>query len=354
MDKDKQNQNGGEVSSNLEDNLTEIREQESAGAEIEEQLAAGEAEYKEMEPTEEEQKGPQRETAEKKTNAGLITLVVVLALALAAAVGWGVWQMVQNGRQEAETGTGTGTEKDEDDKHEREGEGAKVEEVALDDPVVQRLWHNFDAVEFGRVGGEGPLREASFYINADALAGNPSKELMTGIALQTIPEYKYCEGWLNNDYGDSRNPQGCYDGDRVRVKIKEIFGKDVTFQDGDIAGANYCGRYEYSAKNHEFYAEGMGCGGNGGEAVERGLYKAEREGDKLYLYEGALGATPGAIYHIKLPNDENELLDYDRPLNFAGDDGYILLDHLDEVDQFKWTFKKNADGEYVFAGLERL
>lgn len=349
MDKDKQNQNGGEASSNLEDNLTEIREEESVGAEIEEQLVAGEVEYKEVEPAEEERKEPQRETVEKKTNAGLITLVVVLALALAAAVGRGVWQMVQNGRQEAETGTDTGPEKDEDDKHEGEGEGAKVEEVALDDPVVQRLYEQFAPLSSLYWGG------ADFYVDHDAKSGNPSKKQMLLIAYANAKSSE-CKVSHWSLLGYDAASDGCYEGKEIIRKVQEIFGKDITLNAEDTIGYG-CG-WSYDDVNDEFYSQGQGCGGMY-PWVLRGLYHAERDDERIYLYEVAAVTPCNESLFCYIGEDE---VVSDRPIDFLDEFNTSnpeptiteMIEHKDKLDKFKWTFKKNADGEYVFAGLERL
>jgi len=290
----------------------------------------------------------------KKSNEKplLIGIIVVLMLCLAGAVTYGV--IVTNRLREKEETAQGETGKDETEKDEPADGGDEVKELALDNALVQRLYHNFDGVTDGRVGGAGPTQEARFYVDENALSGNPSNGLMAGVAIEVIPKTWYCKGWLNGDYVSVLNDDGCYNGQAVRRKIKEMFGKDVEFVDGERATSNYCGSYLYSAKNDEFYTDADGCGGSGGEMVERELYKAERVGDRIYLYEMAVVNTPEGWYRILGPNAEGEILDHDNEVAPMDGGEFKISEYSDNVDHFKWAFEKTADGDYVFKGLERV
>lgn len=300
-----------------------------------------------------EKKAPVVLEPKKKTDKTpfLIGVIVVLALCLAGAVTYGV--IVTNRLREKEEVSQGETGKDETDKDEPTTDENKLEELALDNALVQRLYHNFDGVSDGKVGG-GPTQEARFYVDESALSGNPSNGLMAGVAIEVVPKDWYCKGWLNGDYSSALNQDGCYNGQAVRRKVKEMFGKDVEFLDGERATSEYCGSYLYSAKNDEFYTDADGCGGSGGQMIDRELYKAERDGNRIYLYEMAVVNTPGALYRILEPNAEGEILDENKEVVLKDGEEFTLSGYSDEVDHFKWTFEKTADGDYAFTGLEKV
>lgn len=296
----------------------------------------------------------------------LVGIIVVLVLGLAGVITWGVIETQKNKDDTAQNN---------DEQKPANLEQGELKELALDNGLVQRLYHNFDGTLASGSGGEP--QEQMFYLDEEALSGNPSKEVMIGIAIEVLPRKGYCAGW-NGDpayYYDGKvsdwsmqSSKDCYAEEAVKRKIKEIFGKDVNFSDGDVAMSKYCGHYEYSARNQEFYTPAASCGGSGGTVIMRELYKAEGDADKIYLYDAVAVDGMDKIYQIRHPNSEGDLiLDkdrvvYDKECTSDTDSGlwgcknepFDISNHIDQLDHFKWTFTKTADGDWAFAGLEQV
>lgn len=223
------------------------------------------------------------------------------------------------------------------EKMERENGG--VEQLSLDNELVQRLYGKFERVGLWMSGTE------NFYVDEEVRNGDLSKALMIAVAMPSVAGTGDipCTGEYDGVIGDS-----CYSGDTIRARIKEIFGEDVSFEDGDRNDDVTC-RWEYSAKNDEFYGF-VGCGGSCQYRVHRDLDRAEQQGDNIYLYETAYGETCQALYHVN--GDLIAEMKFDENGNVVK--GFEADDYRDQMDQFKWTFTKNNEENYVFAGLEQV
>lgn len=259
---------------------------------------------------------------------------VVLGVILVALAGVGIWMVI--GRQSAEPGVGEGPGDTAMADKEPEGRDV-VTELALDDELVQRLYGEFDRVGLSMSG------TIDFY--ADGSDGDLDKSMMIAVAMPSVAGESNtpCRG----EYDGMIGP-GCYDGETIRQRIKHIFGEDVSFEDGDRNGNMTC-RWEYSEKNDEFYGL-VGCGGTCLYGLGRILDRAERDSDRLYLYETAYGETCQGLYHVN--GDVIAEVEFDADGNLVS--GYVFDDYKDQLDKFKWTFVKNTEGNYIFEKLEKL
>lgn len=301
---------------------------------------------------------PEQQKSRKKLIIGVVIGVLVLAL-----IGVGVWLVLGRGEgvsdvpDELETSRGGAEEKPEED---GDQEVSGVVEVSVDDEVVRRVYNNFSHAESAWDNG------VLFYV--EALRGSLSRDQMMKMAFYKLQEERaqgddgsveanYCKGehpmagneeWLATD---------CYSGQEMRDKIEELFGiDDFIFAEGDEA-ATVC-RYPYDTENDEFY-QTKWCGGAVSRFLIRKLLKAEKDEERLYLYEKAVfwSALSGEEGFYKL--GENgwdvpvEELSWSEPW-FETVGEVIETPESDElVDQFKWTFRKDGEN-YVFESLEKV
>ena len=279
-------------------------------------------------------------TAPKKPKSPLmIGVVAVLFLALSGASIWGGVETMKNQELTAELAQVNNANE------------TQLETLTLDNTIVQRLYRDFDGLKDSRFG------TPRFYTDPETAKGNPDRELMKLIAISNIKQDD-CRGHypVESDPNADYSVHGCYDGERVAFKIKERFGKVVTFEDGKMIGGDTCGRWVYSAENSEFYSDSMGCDRDEVAIVEHAPYAIERKGDMLYVYEMAVISGPdGTKYDFaEMNSDGNYIGERLENLELSDDGSVDLLANRERLSNFKWTFRRTTDGNYVFAGLERL
>lgn len=303
----------------------------------------------------------------KKANAkGRKTLVVVIILAVVLIIAGIVVSVILGGRDKDGNNDKQEGNGDENAAVVEKPEGAdeseaQLVELSLDDEVVNRVYEGFSHVE--SAWDDGML----FYV--EALRGGLSRNQIMKMAFYRLQAERfasddgsgtvnYCRGehpmvgseeWLATD---------CYSGEEMRNEIKKLFGiDDFAFVEGDEA-ATAC-RFPYDAENDEFY-QTKWCGGAASAFLIRKLYKAEKDEDRLYLYEKAVFWTTRAGEEegfYKLGDDGWNVLIEGLVWNELG------LEQVAEViddprgdelfDRFKWTFRLDEEGNYVFEGLER-
>lgn len=365
----------------LENNLDEIKTEQAAGAQIEEKLANVTNTNEQAERgtaaqvtqaanvantapagdflTPAEEQAQKAQLAEKRgVNVPLIVLIAIVVLALAAVAGMAATKLLGNDEQKE---PGTSLEGGGAAGEENEGNNStNVEELAVDDEVVQRLYGNFNGISELFDGWWG------FY--ADGVQnGIIDRDKMLLLAGGNLP-MGTCIG--EYEYGNGGNViDGCISGEAVRQKVLEMFGKELELMEDDKIGA-MCGGKQYDAANDEFHQVDIGCGGASSSRLSRVLEGAEKSGDDIYLYEKAMLFDELEYYHIAETSSDGvaglfgeKIGEYETPPyeDFESNDDYNEWLSSNERnltneygDTFKWTFTKNAEGNYVFAGLERL
>ncbi len=309
---------------------------------------------------------------QKKTFVGMMIVLMVVLLVAAGLVTFVFWwtkELATEMTDRVDSGGETVAVEEPEEKP-AEPETPKVEELSLDDETVQRLYGNFES--FWGINGFGFTQFYELINGTD----EQRKNAMIGQILLNM-QGEVCTNNSNTDM------VRCYDGDKVREGLGSLFGR----QDIELTGLSEygpCGGGRYNAERDE-YELGFACGGSGPAQLKRWLYKAEVEGDNIYVYDlaenwaaeftddeyveflrnvhchtdaqwqcGSLefDGKPGSLMNIPsdvvLVNDSDERK-YDESLKRVN-----FLEYADELDEYKWTFTKNDDGEYVFTGLEKI
>ena len=140
----------------------------------------------------------------------------------------------------------------------------------------------------------------------------------------------------------------------IESNFKKIFGPDMNYYNGDVEESNTCldiGEYKDGA-----YIRQRGCGGDSvySTIIYTKTYKAQQTEDNIYVYEYVQSVTvglkdpmnyqsDGVAYLLDKQGNKLEEIDYDNYESIARkriNDG--------KADTYKWTFKKQSDGNYYF------
>lgn len=287
---------------------------------------------------------PSKARTKSKKKVFVVALTIVLVLTLICGVVWLVASRNMSGDETVGGATGTIYENYGGEYGEAAAEPGSKDEVvvlSMDDELVQRLYRQFD------------VTNGQAYLYPDLFMNEYAKSTMAGVAAQNIlPE------------------QSDYDAELVKQKVKDIFGVDIVFEDGDKVAVFSPGRsyYEYSAENDKIHFVSVPSGGSGPNTAH-GLYKAEKYGGKLFLYDVVANYTP--CYYSD--SDESKWAAGPFGLSLWLDDWTcnpeMLVDYIDDATgkmsqsdliknkdyftKFKWTFTWNGEN-YIFEKLERV
>ena len=298
-----------------------------------------------------------------KKKVSLIISVVILVLVL---VSTGAWFVLSNktGMNESVVGETSDSQNHEEEKPaDTVTPKDEITELSVDDELVRRLRSNF--------------RDNHIYAIDEVFSGKLSDALMMRFAAQNsvkaackMSYYDAVEKRYAKYVADSPeevwqiHTSGCYKGDDILFKVKDMFGIDITFTDGmQLIGGSFGPPYTYSIEYDEFFQEVFRAGGSG-PGIVYATYAAEKTSNQVYIYDVA-----GYIYGTYDFNGENyELAGPVRPektCDFNVDGMHSLcridytlnertiLEHLDNYTKFKWTFVWN-EGNYVFEKLEQI
>lgn len=283
-----------------------------------------------------------KEALKKADTRGKKTLVAVIALAVLLVVAGVATSIILGGMRDD-------AENDKQEGNSGAVEEPAVTELSLDDELVQALYGQFEI---------SPLQ--GFY----------NDELLTAEVFDSNPERGRLEMALNQ----AEN----WTAAAVRAKYQEMFGEEVVLTGEKYGEATLAegARWLWTTKGAAYYNEEqdefleLEGGTDGGGRYIRRLERAEKEGDKVYLYERALtincrpdprfdeegnqiggGSSCGILTvaatcgtpEFGWSGDEEGMTD-EEILSEAAGRGLGLV---------KWTFRL-VDGRYVYRGMERV
>lgn len=294
--------------------------------------------------------------ADKKNKKLLIIAIIVAVVVCAIGVGIAVvlgskgdkGSTQDNTKEPGQSQVDTEKPKEDDEKP----QGTEMMEVGLDDEEVRSLYDAFGILTTVDMIG--------IYSDPTAYSGFLNNKYLIGVAFGNV-ERKTCkmpksDSELAKRYAEqiAQNIDsteiaasyefGCYDGEELRQKAQEIFGRAASLEGAEFPVLGW----QYSEEYDEVYAvPGVGSDGFGpGKGYLRGLYKAEKDDkDNLYLYEVVAEMSGPGLICVKTGTYCEE--EYDPTIeNVAA--------HRDDFAQYKWYFTKQPDGKYVFSKLEKL
>lgn len=298
---------------------------------------------------------------ERKTKRSLMVLVLLLVLTVAAVAVWWFWgHREEEQRQDGSTGQ-VETGPSEEQKPETE-----LVELSVDDELVQRLYGQFEGIFYGvpflSLYGDDIFTD--FYSDSPitnrqmwAVAMLNTKEVNPNGVLQ--PEQ--CEV-SSRIFGEDLERQvlvDCYPVEEIQANAKKIFGREIDLdefrgRDGQMFGT---GIYIYS-EEHEAFLQASGAGTYWTDFL-RGLYKAEKDAEHVYLYEVVVIERNllDEDYYEQTGGMRMEYLNVERDPLWPSDELELtkenLIEHKDKLDKFKWAFVWNGEN-YVFEKLEKI
>lgn len=318
-----------------------------------------------------------KEALKKANSREKKTLAVVIVVAVLLVVAGVAMSIILGGMRKSDgAGSGNGDKQEGNggnaavvEKPEEEPEEPEAVELSLDDEVVQKVYGPF--ASYPGIMGFG---FSTFYEWVTGGEMKPDDALMGQIL------------WAASEHVDCQSSEGyigyCVDGEAARQRFREAFGYDFTDRTLEYG---FCGTTSYLAEVDQYFV-GTGCGGAAPSYLNHWLYKAEKRGDYIYLYElvevytaefaDAPNSTTGGLELIR-----NKHCHFDQPCSETYVEGEDLLaipdnvvlvgdndggsydpslipvnfrEYADELDMVKWTFERNGEGNYVFKGLERV
>lgn len=245
--------------------------------------------------------------------------------------------------------------------------------IDVNDELVQRLYKDFDRViEASRpalldVYDEGKLNNLQKYmvaLNNLSLQMTPCKNehrLFTYTDENGVDQYNVYEAGF----------AGCISGDLIREEMTKVFGGEYDL--ADFAGEDVI----VDGDGFVYYKDGdeavnVASGATIDSGFVRELYEAQRDSDHVYLYEAlyrpciAMSGDEECFLSGGISSDGNygdftyeqryykkngELIE---ELTNAMLEGFNVKDNLGLLDKYKWTFKKNTEGNYIFEKMEKL
>lgn len=169
-----------------------------------------------------------------------------------------------------------------------------------------------------------------------------------------------------NGFGGSLIPKS-----EMESSFKRVFGPDAEYRDGNVFPEDDCHLKYYEADNGYFWAA-IGRYADYEWANETKLYKAEQEGDYIYTYfyvqpyiEEKAVCNPSSTEDLNIYLYKRQLIGDNDPLakrsttmcEPISTDGSVTKAKKSElpsimtsgnIDTYKFTFKKQSDGNYYF------
>lgn len=298
----------------------------------------------------------------KKSRKGLVIGVVVGILALAGAIGAGVWLVGQKDDKQEGNGGGNAAvvEKPEEGEALEEDVEDELVELSLDGEVVKRVYGRFSSDYWRNFGGLGGFYKTEDDFNLVVMTDMKKYSIaLLNLKPSTCDQEHRLVTYVDEDRVEHYNIYGndfesCYAGVSIRNKVTEIFGdEDFVLNQEALRG-----QVIVNGEGYVYFSEGdevvnVASGATAGSLVSRALYAAEKDATHLYLYEvvTVLGSCyfDGYCYPLSADGDDT-IVDENNSVAVRADN---LADYKDILDRFKWTFRKNGEGNYVFEGLER-
>ncbi len=317
-----------------------------------------------------------------------IITVIVIGLIVIAVASVGVWIFGQMHKDDNRAENARNQNSGQISEHGSEPDNNKeleeqLTELAVNDELVQGLYNRFLNLSDG----------FNFFYENEFGRSDQAHLTRLGVVLNNMDmvECRVIEedGGLENRYGEDYAYLGgdpnvdvtkCFDGGQVREKALELFAELPLFEMAEVVpGSPLADRtvwsrgafWGYDNEADEFYSYGAGIDNN--FRYVRELFRAEKENNHVYLYEKVVSAAcypSGEIDEVgmamtvcyvgpvsKGANDETSVeIDYAlNESNFSEFESWVdNMGRSDVIDQIKWTFVKNDNGNYVFEKIEAV
>ncbi|MBE6150000.1 MAG: hypothetical protein E7170_04690 [Firmicutes bacterium] len=282
----------------------------------------------------------------KKINPLVIFLLIVI-LVLCATVGF---LLIYDKDSEDENKPGVnennpGTNVD-------EPTNPSLQDISLDDTDVKNIVDKFGLT----MDKHDPVWQMDLYIDSK-LKDEEMMRITYHKIESAIKKEENCTEQLFDGYGYYCNYILYED---FNNEYKKLSGKDLPKT--DLAVELYDLKYDSSKNIYRIY--NVFAGGGTLMSIFSKLDKASKMGDYIYIYEKVAFIWPEDIVTLQKPHlykhtdmgyeystDSITLGTYEQ-LEAYNNPSIILNSHIDKFDTYKWTFKKDLNGNYVYENLE--
>ena len=264
----------------------------------------------------------------ERKNKVLTVIVTVLMLVIFGLVGFIIYDKVIN----------------KTNKPNNEVISNEIKEVDLSSSLVTSLkYPKFDNTSIF-LDGERAYKNVNFV--------DMTRDELMLLASYETKELEFGDEELKNYPDYCLDGCGVYSADSIESNFKRLFGPDVDYHNGNLSkfGCGEIGDYD---KEKKLYFASYACGGDtdGIIAYINKPYKAEQRGDYLYVYEYiqiikiVSDYETDEVYVYLTNKDDKTLAKTTLPIDYNG--LHKLMDKV-QLETYKWTFKKQSDGNYYF------
>lgn len=267
---------------------------------------------------------------EEKKNTGLIIVIVILLIAVLGLGGYLVYDKVINKTNEPNVEENNDVQS-----------GNQIKEISINDKLITSLKYpmdNFDYIVY---------KERWDYKNITV--NDLSRDSM-------MLNASYISQPIIRDKGEEESI--VYLASSIESSFKSVYGPDINYYNGDL-NEFYCGDrkiYKYKESN-DTYVGDINCGGDSLDNIDRisKTYKALKDDSNIYVYQYVRSILiepkdendldKGSIVYL-LDHNDNKTTTTFEVKNYKNEI-YKMMDE-GKVDTYKWTFKKQSDGNYYF------
>ncbi len=222
----------------------------------------------------------------------------------------------------------------------------------------------YDIYSDGRINYEPTSLSSYFYINDSLENEDLSDEIKFGVSFYDI----YLSD--NQDFNIFDSNFRFYLSE-INKKSKELFGSEVNVNNilysNNYVNVGVLGAvFEYNGEDKSFTVVGGGVGASDSSSYYTKIIKAEQFNDRIeitnkviFVYQAANENGNNTIKVFKnVTNDyDNGFLGLSDEIDDLGEttiNSKIIDDYVDDANSFKWTFKKDAAGNYIFEKVEKI
>lgn len=279
---------------------------------------------------------------EKKSNAGLIAIIIILIVAL---LGLGFYVAYDKGL----------IFNNEETKEKQEVDNDTTEEEIIDGSTkqqLQKLVNKFNNVAFMSWTSE----ENNIYKKGEL---NDSTKLLTVLA-----NMRHENKFVSATEEEVIKVNLLFDKaslDDVKEEYQKLYNQELV---NFIDITNYCPSFKYISEEN-LYRAYIGCGGTGIDRYTYHINSYTMDKDNYYVYinvayvQGVpIENSPDISY--KIYNDINKTSLYKEVANYfelseiERKDGIINQANYQEFSEYKYTFGKREDGSYYYKGIEKI
>lgn len=276
----------------------------------------------------------------KKSNN---VIIVILSILLTLSITYIVYDII-NEKNMFSNGDNQSTENNNVLPQEKE----EVKQLSLENELVKELYERTQYGFFG-CGGEPYFLKYNIKVNDQLLAENLSDSDKLNLVTENI-ELPVRE--------DSETSKAYLSEEQIESALKQVFGENYKFDKTKTTENISCGQFGYNSGRYEanWFCGGTGPCGPTGKHVLTEIYKAQQGNDYIDIYQVL---AYDAVLELYEPNHElrTELYkDKERKELVVNrfEDSESLSKYVEQLPQYKYSFKKDSAGNYYFYSIERV